>query len=266
MTENSANSVEQVGNTKQPAASKRWCFTFNNYTEKDYILLKNTFSAKSISYIIGKEVGEEGTPHLQGYIEAKKRLRWSEFKLPKAIHWEKCKGSRIENLKYCSKDRDYDTSGFAYIPVPLKILKDEQLYTWQKKIVQDIKQEPDDRTIHWYWEPNGKMGKTTFCKYLAHNYAGVLVGGKKADVLFNAANCESNLYLFDFVRSMEEYISYDAIESIKNGHYFCSKYESKTILRNSPHIYIFANFPPDLTKLSKDRWKVIQLKKSEGKK
>ena len=34
----------------------------------------------------------------------------------------------------------------------------------------------------------------------------------------------------------------------------CAKYESKPICRNSPHVIIFANFEPDLDKLSNDRW------------
>jgi len=55
---------------------------------------------------------------------------------------------------------------------------------------------------------------------------------------------------------MEEYISYGAMEKIKNGFYMSSKYESKPIIRNCPHIICFANFEPDYDKLSQDRWKV----------
>ena len=58
---------------------------------------------------------------------------------------------------------------------------------------------------------------------------------------------------------MEEYVSYGAIEKIKNGYYMCSKYESKPIIRNPPHIIIMANFEPDYEALSKDRWIVIAI-------
>lgn len=251
---------ETLGNTKQESASKRWCFTLNNYTENDYIAIKKNLSANSSNkWIIGKEVGEQGTPHLQGYIAMTKRFRWSELKLSSAIHWEKCKGDEKSNYIYCSKEGKFETNMIYKIPRPLKVLKEEQLYEWQKKIIALIKTEADDRTIHWYWEPNGNIGKTTFCKYLSAVHGAVPIEGKKNDILYCASEFESDIYLFDFERSMEDYISYGAIEKIKNGYYMCSKYESKPIIRNCPHIIIFANFEPEISKLSKDRWNIIRL-------
>jgi len=45
-----------------------------------------------------------GTPHYQGYVEWATRKRLSEIKnlLPRA-HWEAARGSRADNIKYCSK-------------------------------------------------------------------------------------------------------------------------------------------------------------------
>jgi len=58
------------GNTNpRPNQCKRWCFTFNNYNQEDYTNLIKTFTKMNIGYIIGEEVGANGTPHLQGYIE-----------------------------------------------------------------------------------------------------------------------------------------------------------------------------------------------------
>lgn len=46
--------------------TRAWCFTLNNYSEKEYETIKGV----SCRYIVvGKEVGDSGTPHLQGYIE-----------------------------------------------------------------------------------------------------------------------------------------------------------------------------------------------------
>lgn len=47
-----------------------WCFTVNNYTAEEIV------AVKSLEYkylVIGFEVGEEGTPHLQCYVELTNR-------------------------------------------------------------------------------------------------------------------------------------------------------------------------------------------------
>ena len=49
------------------------------------------------------------------------------------------------------------------------------------------------------------------------------------------------------------------LKKSKNGYFMCSKYESKPIIRNSPHVFIFANFEPDVKELSLDRWNVVKL-------
>ena len=50
-------------------------FTVNNYTEADFNRLLSHEHFKYV--IIGKEVGENGTPHLQGYAEQSKQMRFN---------------------------------------------------------------------------------------------------------------------------------------------------------------------------------------------
>jgi len=169
------------GNTKTPQISpaKQWCFTLNNYSQNDFTSLCEFFSSNG-AYIIGEEVGAEGTPHLQGYIRFNKKCRPLSLNLNPKIHWEKCKGSEVQNIAYCSKDGKFSTN--INIPVPkkpVKTLTEAQLYNWQKEIIEIIKQPPDDRSIYWYWEENGNMGKTTFAKYLALTYKAIPIEGKK---------------------------------------------------------------------------------------
>jgi len=61
-----------------------------------------------VTYIcFGKEVGESGTPHLQGYLELKAKRRMNGVKelLGCArVHLAVSKGTAEENLKYCSKE------------------------------------------------------------------------------------------------------------------------------------------------------------------
>lgn len=255
----SSNSSRADGNTiRQPSPCKRWCFTLNNYSDIEYDNLSSWCSSNSSSFCIGKEIGEEGTPHLQGYVNLNKKVRLTALKnINSRVHWEQCRGTEAENLIYCSKEGNYISN--KYIPKPLKVLDHDKLFDWQKDIIEIIKKPIDDRKIYWFWEEKGNIGKSTFTKYLCHYYNGIPVEGKKNDILFCAATYDSDLYIFDFERTMEDYISYGAIEKIKNGCYMCSKYESKPIIRNSPNILIFANFEPNYEALSQDRWVVTNL-------
>jgi len=84
--------------------AKRWCFTLNNYTDEDLEKFQSLPSV--VTYVIyGKEVGENGTPHLQGYLELKTKRRMNGVKemLCSRVHLEVAKGTQEENKKYCSK-------------------------------------------------------------------------------------------------------------------------------------------------------------------
>lgn len=48
----------------------------------------------------------------------------------------------------------------------------------------------------------------------------------------------------DYTRSLENYISYEGLEQIKNGIFFNTKYESKMVTYPTPHVICFANFLP----------------------
>lgn len=94
--------------------SRTYCFTLNNYTESDidyYQQLVNTGNAKYI--IIGKEVGAEGTPHLQGFVSFASPRSFNAIKdlLPRA-HLEKA-NTLSAAIEYCKKDGDFIEWGDA---------------------------------------------------------------------------------------------------------------------------------------------------------
>lgn len=101
-------------NTRGPQ-SRAWCFTFNNYTEGDYELLKKKFNElKNVEYwVIGKEVGAQGTPHLQGYIRLSqsRRLSFLKNQFNIKIHWETRKGTDEQAAVYCKKDGKFEEHG-----------------------------------------------------------------------------------------------------------------------------------------------------------
>lgn len=141
------------GNTKasRVVPSKYWCFTLNNYTEIEIGNLETIFSKFDIKYGYGKEVGENGTPHLQGWIESSKKIRPLEtFKEMKRIHWEKRKGTREQNIKYCAKEGTYKTNLMSNERKRelLGIVSDDKLYNWQRDVLNKI-DKPDDRSVFW---------------------------------------------------------------------------------------------------------------------
>lgn len=80
--------------------ARTWIYTLNNYTEEDITFLKELTVSM---HVCGKEVGENGTPHLQGAITFKRSYRLAGLKkLNNRIHWEIAKAKDPEN--YCLKE------------------------------------------------------------------------------------------------------------------------------------------------------------------
>jgi hypothetical protein len=80
------------------------------------------------------------------------------------------------------------------------------------------------------------------------------------NLVFNQDMDTCNVVFFDIPRNHGGKISYSSLESIKNGMVCNTKYETGVKVFNSPHIFCFANFPPDDEScLSQDRWKITQL-------
>jgi len=261
----SVQSVQAVGNTKTTAImspSKRFCFTLNNYTSEECTSVQNKLMLNDIKLaIVGKEIGDSGTPHLQGYFEFETRRRPIQFFGNKRIHFEKCKGSREENIKYCSKDGSIVyTKG---CPKPIKILS--EFYVFQEKIITLCKEEPDDRSIYWYFDSKGGCGKSKLVKYLCYTFGALICSGKASDMKFSIVKYKEkhgdypSVIIFDVPRSNIDYISYGGIEEIKNGCFHSSKYECEMVVMNEPHVLIFANEPPEFSKMSRDRWRVFEV-------
>ena len=85
--------------------AKHWCFTLNNYTDDELLVLGGLVDSGRIDYLcFGRETSETGTPHLQGHLyrKAKARLAWLKRHVSDRAHWEvtQCIAKSIE---YCKK-------------------------------------------------------------------------------------------------------------------------------------------------------------------
>lgn len=255
------------GNTISLRA-RRWCITLNNYTDDELNTINTTFSERKYKYIIGKEVGSENnTPHLQIYIESKNAISFNTLKnICQRFHIEKAKGNKEQNLTYCSKENNFITN-FVIKSKIRDPLENKPLYPWQNNIIDIINQEADLRKIYWFWDIKGGSGKTSLAKHicLTRPNQTLFLNGKGADIKYGVKSFIDNdenelkICIFHFTRSVENYISYEALESIKDGIFYNSKYESGMVLFNPPHIICFANFEPETSKLSEDRWVITEL-------
>lgn len=174
--------------------SRSFVFTLNNYNGADVESLSN-FSCRYI--IFGREIGESGTPHLQGYVVFDNPRSFNSIKslLPRA-HIEIAKGDADSNYEYCSKQGDFVERGQR----PLSQKKkgeceinrwkrarelaaagdlssiDDELYIKYQRTFERIKDQSkpkpstlDPSTRHiWIYGPSG-VGKSRLARELAPN-------------------------------------------------------------------------------------------------
>lgn len=88
-----------------------WCFTLNNYTADELVHLHTVLDDRTlVKYaVFGKEVGENGTLHLQGFIilSNTQRLSYLRNVFSNRAHWEPTRSDASTNRTYCCKDGDY---------------------------------------------------------------------------------------------------------------------------------------------------------------
>lgn len=89
---------------------RRWCFTINNFDEdpENASLILDLQSDDSIPFIVieMEHTDDNGTPHFQGYLEYKGYTTRNNIskKLHDIAHIELAKGTREDNICYCSKE------------------------------------------------------------------------------------------------------------------------------------------------------------------
>lgn len=254
----------------------------NNWTSEDYARVVTFVTKKSVAaWIFGKEEGEEGTPHLQGYVRFKNHVRFTTIKnaLPRA-HIEKAKGSDEQNYVYCSKEGQFETN---MAKPPKRTTKAEmlqqvrQLYQdvewkpWQSELLDIISGETSPRKIYWIYDKCGNVGKTYLTKFLCLEPSTVMCQGKATDIFHMAAkmtdeNILPTLFICDIPRTLQDqngtykFVSWSALEAVKNGLIASGKYEGAQLNFPYPKVICFANEKPCYDKLSKDRWQVAEIK------
>jgi len=91
----------------------QYAFTLNNYDEEEYTQITTQAQIHCKYWICGKEVSPSGTPHLQGYLQLRRRhnIRSIRDIFGPRIHFEGARGSPQQNQRYCRKDGDFTEGG-----------------------------------------------------------------------------------------------------------------------------------------------------------
>ncbi len=266
---NSESRNKDRGDSSPDARSRNWFITWNNHDEASIDVLLAISGLKR--YAIQEEEGEEGTPHLQGVLIFSSQKKWSTLRNHAQIYWKPAR-NLMAAKNYCTKidSRAGKTwiKGFNVMTKIVDPLDKKELRAFQKTIVDLIHEEPDDRSISWFYDIHGGIGKSALCKHLVLEHDAIVVAGSAQHAQYAIAQRiktkkSVEIVILDYPRSTDaKYVSYIAMEGIKNGLFFCTKYESDMCVFNSPHVLVFANRSPQMDKLTKNRWKIFEILKS----
>lgn len=144
--------------------------------------------------------------------------------------------------------------------------EDAVLRPWQAKYKDILTGEVCDRSVYWVYDFAGNTGKSFFLSYMCANYGAISFSPARVVDLAFAYDMQK-IVLFDLARTTAPSEDkahaldslYSFIEMLKNGRIFSSKYESVVKSFTPPHVMVVANFPPDRSKLSDDRWRIEEI-------
>lgn len=270
------NSVACKEKKEDNCKGKMFKFTINNYDD-DVIKKLHKFIFNStyhkIVYSIGFEIGEEGTPHIQGYLRFQNDIRRSTIKL----HLEKeffCelvkKGRKQEYIDvdrqcdtYCQKDKDPRNYTNVKQKKTFKCISKEQLRPFQKDLLLMAQDEKLNGMITWVYDDVGQTGKTAFLRHYVLNYDGMFTyGGKCADVInlvFNnkekIMENDNNCLIFNLGRDTDpRKVSYRSMEQVCDGCICNTKFEAGSFICDPINIIVLANCLPKFEGITKSRW------------
>ena len=121
----------------------------------------------------------------------------------------------------------------------------------------------------------GNEGKSWFQKYVKswlgarRVVTGIDIKGNNASIFQALRKCPivtADIFLFNIGKSMKKFdrINYDALEKMKDGEAFASKYDSQQLKIRVPNVVmVFSNSPPDVRELAKVRFRVFNINNNQ---
>lgn len=206
-----------------------------------------------------------GFRHWQGRVSLNEKTRNVKGKLNKKCHWSPTLTENINNFDYVSKDFTRIGGPWKYDDVYIpRQYRDIKLWPWQQHVL-DSADVWDTRTINFIHDEPGNSGKSTLVGYGACRklLRAVPVMDSYKDLMrFVYDVPSSKMYIIDVPKAMtrsDAHGFWSAIESIKNGYCYDDRYHFKEKWFDSPTVWVFGNFLPDKSLLSRDRWAMWEM-------
>ena len=121
------------------SSAKRWCFTLNNYSPEEEAVVQSFIVEKCSYGIYGREVGESGTPHLQGFVCLQTKSRLSQLKsgLSERAHFELARGTPADSRLYCSKEGSTFEHGVCPGKSSTRRTRDEIALEFERSVAEE---------------------------------------------------------------------------------------------------------------------------------
>lgn len=206
-------------------------------------------------------------PHFQGRMSLKTKKRIGEFVFFHA-HLSKTSNENRDNFFYVTKEETRISGPWCDedIVLPRQVREIESLYEWQKQIENNICVW-NTRIINVVVDNKGCLGKSTLVAYLCCTRKDVRsippLNNYKDIMAMVMCMPTAKLYLIDMPRGLDKSKQgefFGAIESIKDGHVFDTRYTFKEKWFDCPNIWVFTNVVPDGDLLSADRWRLWEIR------
>ncbi len=160
-------------------------------------------------------------------------------------------------------------------PVPLprqyKFVMDDDNFDWRpwQKDIIDSADIFDARCIDLVYDPIGRIGKGLVKAYVCcsgigkaipaiNNYKDII-----QMVMCHEEKQHYKIYFLDLPRALDFKDMrnfFGAIETIKDGYAFDTRYKFREVYFDSPRVWVMTNSLPDMNLLSKDRWRIWTIK------
>lgn len=222
------------------------------------------------------EAHPEGYLHYQGRVSFYKKYRpneaitkWHELGFVSNISVTSGDVARKGDNFYVMKDDGTFVDGpwkdTDYVEPPpmtrqIKIIEENGLFPWQESIKQLVV-DYDPRSIHMVIDPRGNHGKSAFLEWMEYKgYAYEIPTMRLMEEIMQCCMCipKQNCYMIDMPRAMKKDRLADffsGIETLKNGVMYDKRYHFKKRRIERPQIVVFSNTKPDISYLSRDRWR-----------
>lgn len=217
---------------------------------------------------------ESGALHFQGRISLTKKVQIGKlitFAFSGA-HWSHTSNA-CTTFDYVMKsdtrvDGPWADNDTVQVPTKDIIGLEDHLFPWQSSLLT-MAGTYDPRVIDVILDPVGNRGKTVFRKFLAfHKHAlWVPTINNSKDLLQCVASMGiSKCYIVDFPKSDDQKVFrqlYAAVENIKSGTVYDTRYKFKVVYMDPPRVFIFTNSIPPPEYLSLDRWHYWEISADE---